>query len=532
MDGPPLPARKWSSYTLGERHPGGSGTEILAQVPDVDPGPATGPSRLGRERDRALRTGRSRPRAGNGFRAYTNVAVGPPPRPAVHDPTPAATSRRERRRARFSSAASARRRTPRTQSAGDRSSRPAAASIRASQPAGTATFTRSGYRFATGATPTPNPGGSPSPRARSGPERRGGYRRPNLEPDPPREAITPRGPRPTDLLHYITITIHTATQLTGGRPLRTTSPERRRDTAAARYVANIAASARSSTRASLDRAARLALGTDHADGITYPWHRRPPETFVQLRADLAERYASATANASIAAIRGALRIAWIAGDIDHERWKRATAALRRVRGKSVPGRALDPAQVRRLFAAAAADPNRAAGARDSALLALLYGLGLRRAEAAASQLTDLDHEAGTLRVASGKGGKGRLQPIGLNGAAQAIEAWIRRRGRKAGPLLAPVNKGGRIAAGRGMTGTAIAARTRTLGERAGLGPIGPHTLRRSFATQLLTAGNDLAVTGDLMGHQDLNTTRIYDRRGERAKRAAAATLSVPYVAPE
>ena len=82
-----------------------------------------------------------------------------------------------------------------------------------------------------------------------------------------------------------------------------------------------------------------------------------------------------------------------------------------------------------------------------------------------------------------------------------------------------------------MTGQAIAYRTARRGEQAGLCKLSPHVLCRSFATQLLAGGNDLAVTADLMGHARTDTTRLYDRRGEDAKRQAAATLSVPYVAP-
>ncbi len=82
-----------------------------------------------------------------------------------------------------------------------------------------------------------------------------------------------------------------------------------------------------------------------------------------------------------------------------------------------------------------------------------------------------------------------------------------------------------------MSLQAIGKRVAVLGARAGLGKVGPHVLRRSFAAELLRAGNDLAVTADLMGHARTDTTRLYDRRGEDAMRAAASTIRVPYVAP-
>ncbi|MDE0073395.1 MAG: site-specific integrase [Gammaproteobacteria bacterium] len=76
------------------------------------------------------------------------------------------------------------------------------------------------------------------------------------------------------------------------------------------------------------------------------------------------------------------------------------------------------------------------------------------------------------------------------------------------------------------------SRLRSRADQAGLGGVTPHALRRSFATHPLAAGNDLAVVADCMGHAWTDTTRIYDRRGEEAKRAAAATLAVSYRRPE
>ena len=301
-------------------------------------------------------------------------------------------------------------------------------------------------------------------------------------------------------------------------------------TPAAVHVEGLAPGGRASVAASLHRAARIVEGHGHADGVAYPWHRRPPATLSKLRADLAEGYAVATANASVAAVRGALRAAWLAGELDRDGYERRAAALRTVSGGSAPGRAITPKEARKLFAGCAADPNRAAGARDAALLAVLYGLGLRRSEAVGLELADMDRAAGTLLV-HGKGRRQRLAYLGLNGSADAMAAWLAVRGDAPGPLFNPVNRGGRVAEGRSMTGQAVAARVIRRSEAAGLGKLAPHSLRRSFATQLLSAGNDLAITADLMGHARTDTTRLYDRRGEDAKRAAMDTLPVPYVAP-
>ena len=296
----------------------------------------------------------------------------------------------------------------------------------------------------------------------------------------------------------------------------------------AEYIASLSPSCRGSVSASLTRAATLDAG--HAtDGKSHPWHRRPPATLLALRATLAEGFAVSSANASLSAVRGSLKLAWLSGDLSQDDYARRMESLKNVQGESAPGRALNAVEVRKLFAAAASGNSPAASARDAALLAMLYGLGLRRAEAATVELDDYVNVTGTLRV-MGKGRRERLV-YATNGAAAALNAWLEIRGTEAGPILAPVTKAGDVLAGKGMTGQAIAARIRRLSVDAGLGKIGPHVLRRSFATQLLAGGNDLAAVADCMGHANTNTTRIYDRRGESSKLAAVATLAVPYVSP-
>ena len=300
-------------------------------------------------------------------------------------------------------------------------------------------------------------------------------------------------------------------------------------TPAALHLQTIAEGSRRSVASSLHRAAKIAEGHPHANGIRYPWHRATGATLGAVRAGLANGYAPASANASLAGIRGAVRQAWITGEISREGMERRYAALKAVRGQSAPGRALSAVEVAKLFTACAKDTNRPAAARDGALIAGLYGLGLRRAECARAALADLDLTAGRWRI-HGKGRRQRWAFL-VNGARAAVEGWLRHRGSEPGPLFARVYRSGRIVEGSGMSGEAIRLRVALRAREAGLGRVAPHLLRASFATALLGAGNDLAVTADLMGHARTDTTRLYDRRGEDAAKQAASTIPVPYQAP-
>jgi integrase len=197
-----------------------------------------------------------------------------------------------------------------------------------------------------------------------------------------------------------------------------------------------------------------------------------------------------------------------------------------VKGSTLPrGRALPLGELRALFAVCGAD-NTPAGRRDAGLLAILYGAGLRRSEAAGLDLEHYRPCTGEVTVKSGKGNKDRLAYV-TNGARDAINGWLAVRGQEAGPLFLSVDKGGNIHLRR-LTDQAIYGILVKRGQQADLLHFSPHDLRRNFVSDLLDAGVDVSMVQRLAGHANVHTTMRYDRRPEHAKRRAAELLHVPF----
>lgn len=264
---------------------------------------------------------------------------------------------------------------------------------------------------------------------------------------------------------------------------------------------------------------RLAVATD--------WSRLEYAHVQALRALLAERYAPATANRHLVALRRVLRCAWRLGLMDAAAHDAALADLEPVRGTTQPaGRSLVPGELAALARACAEDP-RPQGARDAAMLGVLYGAGLRRAEVVGLELADYTPATGALQV-RGKGGKHRVAHV-TNGAGEAMAAWLELRGLEPGPLFIGVTAAGRLDAERKpMGGQAVLAMLRRRAGQAGVAGFSPHDLRRTHAGDLLDEGVDLATVQAMMGHASPTTTARYDRRPEAARRRAAERLHFPY----
>ncbi len=131
-----------------------------------------------------------------------------------------------------------------------------------------------------------------------------------------------------------------------------------------------------------------------------------------------------------------------------------------------------------------------------------------------------------LIVREGKRRKDRITYL-PPGGAQAMADWLDIRGHSPGALFWAINKGGRLIPGR-ITAQAILLILEKRAKLAGVGDISPHDFRRTFISDLLDRGNDIATVQQLVGHASPETTARYDRRGEKAKKRAVSTLDIPY----
>ena len=222
-------------------------------------------------------------------------------------------------------------------------------------------------------------------------------------------------------------------------------------------------------------------------------------TASDLRAYLADRREHGLGNASAAREVSALRgfLAWANAEAEQPR-------MRGPRVKTGVPRPISPADAMALAEEVADDAAEPwIGARDWAVLLLLYGAGLRIGEALTLH-GDILPLGETLRV-TGKRAKTRVVPL-LPQVRAAIDAYVAQapwaiardeplfRGAKGGPL-SPVMIRRAVQAARARLG---------LGDRTT-----PHALRHSFATHLLGRGADLRALQELLGHASLSSTQVY-----------------------
>lgn len=191
------------------------------------------------------------------------------------------------------------------------------------------------------------------------------------------------------------------------------------------------------------------------------------------------------------------------------------------------GRHIPPGEID-AFMRTLGNDHSATGVRDTAILAVAVNSGPRVQELAHVKLSDYDPETGVLVFRKSKGNKTRNTYL-YNGSGKAMAAWLAIRGDDPGPLFYAIRRGGHIQVGKGMSTEALRQMLQKRCEQAGISQTtGFHDFRRTFAGDLLDAGEDISTIQKLMGHASPVTTAGYDRRPEERRQKALAKRHVPY----
>ena len=187
------------------------------------------------------------------------------------------------------------------------------------------------------------------------------------------------------------------------------------------------------------------------------------------------------------------------------------AGISRVHGAKRPdvrtGKWLTPEEATAILNA----PDRSTfiGCRDRAILALLIGCGLRRAELVSLDVhhIELRDSRWVLPDLAGKGNRLRTIPVPA-WVKSIVDEWFDRADILTGPVLRPLNKAGRVLQGR-ISEDTVWNVVRQYGERLGKAGFAPHDLRRTCAKLCRASGGDLEQIQLLLGHASVQTTERY-----------------------
>ena len=253
---------------------------------------------------------------------------------------------------------------------------------------------------------------------------------------------------------------------------------------------------------------------DHAIREFIDWYCSEPRlafnktVVTRYRINLEQNnYASSTINLRLAAVR---RLAYEAADSGLLS-PHPAAGIRRVKGVKKHGMRignwLTAAQGKRLLAIF--DQGSLRGRRDYAMVAVLLGCGLRRAEVAGLGVDSLQQREEHWVIADmiGKGGHVRTVPV-PGWVKTTVDNWMTAAGVNTGLIFRPINKAQRVGNG-GFSPKVIWGVVKAGCAKCGLDNVAPHDLRRTCARLCHEAGGELEQIQFLLGHVSVQTTERY-----------------------
>ena len=272
------------------------------------------------------------------------------------------------------------------------------------------------------------------------------------------------------------------------------------------YLSRLSPGSRRVMAASLEVIADT-LSQGRLDAAGYPWAGATYSDAIRLRSWLVRAYAPSTAGRHLCAWRGVLRECWRLGKMSTDAYLRATDVSAPSRGNQDRGRLPEVGEVARLLTT---PRTTGLAVRDTALVAILGGCGLRVAELVGLDRADLELESGTVQVRCAKGDRPRSLRLPKQ-LREPVATWVDLRGDAPGPLFQPVGRTGRLLPRRlSISGVVWALRRAAV--NASVASFSPHDLRRFYATELLDRGVDPSTVQRLMGHASMSTTAIYNLR--------------------
>lgn len=148
------------------------------------------------------------------------------------------------------------------------------------------------------------------------------------------------------------------------------------------------------------------------------------------------------------------------------------------------------------------------GVRDSAILAVMLGGGLRRSEVARLEFDNIQQRDGRWVIVNllGKGNRVRSVPV-PSWTKQAVDVWASQAGINSGRVFRSINKGGNLS-GNSMTSQAVQDVVKLYANQCGF-EVSAHDLRRTFAKLSFRGGADIQQIQFTLGHASIKTTEIY-----------------------
>jgi site-specific recombinase XerD len=292
---------------------------------------------------------------------------------------------------------------------------------------------------------------------------------------------------------------------------------------AALYLASLATPKTVKTgKESMRRICRI-LGQEPSDAwVNFPWESLTSQETAYVRRCLMATVSPSTVRLTLSHLRSILFEAYKAHYITHENFMRATTWPKLKAETLEVGRRLTTEEIARLCSHLAELPG-AYGAMMTALCGAALGAGLRREELSRLRADALDGHTLTIQ---GKNQKERRVAL-INGMETCIQDWLIIRGSlglRCETMFVWLRSDG-VLLDRSIGSLSIARRFHQLFDAVGI-VAATHDLRRTYASFLLDKGTDLLMVRTLMGHQNVETTRRYDKRGKESADKAARAQSL------